>query len=274
MFPLRCSVRGCEQPLHSSPPCLRCPSGHSFDIAREGYFNLTQPQDRRSKNPGDSDDAVLARQRWVDRGHMQGFIDELANLLQQADLGSDQATTIDLGCGEGSFGKALFSETPQQFCGIDLSKRAIRLASRNWPQANWTLANADRTLPIIDQSVQRVMSLFGRRPISEIDRVLDAEGICVVAVPGEEDLIELREQTQLTGERRSRWEAIADEFHNANLNLAEHRRWTHRVELDRSEITDALAMTYRAVRHSQQARLQDVDAMHVTLQADILLLRR
>ena len=37
-----------------------CPRGHSFDVARSGYINLLQPQERRSRNPGDSADAVAA----------------------------------------------------------------------------------------------------------------------------------------------------------------------------------------------------------------------
>jgi hypothetical protein len=32
--------------------------GHSFDIARSGYINLLQPQERRARRPGDATDAV------------------------------------------------------------------------------------------------------------------------------------------------------------------------------------------------------------------------
>ena len=39
-------------------------------------------------------------------------------------------------------------------------------------------------------------------------------------------------------------------------------------------IADALAMTYRAVRHSEQTRLQSLTEMTVTLSADLVLLRR
>lgn len=46
------------------------------------------------------------------------------------------------------------------------------------------------------------------------------------------------------------------------------------MQLDEDGIKDALAMTYRAVRHSQQARLGSVTSMQVTLAADILLFER
>jgi len=136
------------------------------------------------------------------------------------------------------------------------------------------LANADRVLPAADQSVQRVISLFGRRPISEIQRVLVPGGICVVAVPAEDDLIELREQVQQAGHRRSRWELIADEMTQIGMEVVEQKHWRSTVKLEPDAIVDALAMTYRAVRHSQKSRLDSLQTMDVTLAADLLWLRR
>jgi len=136
------------------------------------------------------------------------------------------------------------------------------------------LANADRILPAADESVQQVISLFGRRPISEIHRVLVPGGICVVAVPGEEDLIELRHEVQQAGHRRSRWEVIAEEMSQAGFEVIQQKQWHTTVHLQPDALADALAMTYRGVRHSQKSRLEAVPAMTVTLAADLLLLQR
>ncbi|EMI16291.1 ribosomal RNA large subunit methyltransferase A [Rhodopirellula maiorica SM1] len=135
-------------------------------------------------------------------------------------------------------------------------------------------ANADRVLPAADASVDRVISLFGRRPATEIQRVLSETGICIVAVPGEEDLIELREQVQQAGHRRSRWQMVVDELSAAGVEFVEHKHWQQSADLDTDAIADALAMTYRGVRHSQQTRLESLAAMSVTLAADLILLRR
>ena len=249
---------------------MRCENGHSFDQAREGYWNLTQPQDKKSANPGDSDDAVLARHRWLKRGHAAGLIESLREWTSVKSESSPHSI-LDLGCGEGTFGPALFSHDAAGYCGIDLSRRAIKLAARNWPEATWVLANADRGLPVADASVHKVVSLFGRRPVSEMSRVLSLDGSCIVAIPGEEDLIELREQVQQSGHRRSRWELVVDEMKAVGLRLSTHKKWSQQIELDAEEISDALAMTYRAVRNSQNARLEGVDRMNVTLAADLLL---
>lgn len=276
MFELRCTVRNCTELLKRHDNTLRCDVGHHFDRAKAGYWSLLQPQDRKSLKPGDCDDAVLARHRWLKRGHATGLVEALRPWIQSPTDGYDWRSirTLDLGCGEGSFGPALFSDNPNGYCGIDLSKRAIKLAARGWPEATWVLANADRTLPAADGSVNQVISLFGRRPAQEISRVLVCDGNCIIAVPGQEDLIELRESVQQEGHRRSRWEAVVDELSAAGLQFVEHLNWRQHVELEPDAITDALAMTYRAVRRSQQTRAESLTAMNVTLAADLILLRR
>jgi len=255
---------------------LVCSSGHHFDRAKEGYWSLVQPQDRKSVKAGDTDTAVLARHRWLERGYANDLIEFLAPWVSKAASCSPSATPriLDLGCGEGSFGPALFGNNANGYCGIDLSKRAVRLAARGWPEATWVLANADRTLPIHDQSIDFTMSLFGRRPVSEISRITKPNAMCLVAVPAEDDLIELREKTQKTGLRRNRWKAIRDQFSLAGFQFHEHQLWQQQRKLDRDAITDALAMTYRAVRHSQHARLESVTTMQATLAADVLLFQR
>ena len=275
MFELRCTVRNCLSPLTKCGGQLVCDAGHSFDRAKHGYWNLTQPQDRKSTNPGDTDEAVMARQRWLARGFVDGLVEALRHwIVKSQDAGTSTPRTLDLGCGEGSLAPKLFPNEAEGYCGIDLSKRAMRMASRNWPEATWVLANADRILPANDASVDRVVSLFGRRPIAEISRVLVSGGTCIVAVPGEDDLIELREHVQQEGERRNRWESIVDEFKSLGYSLSDHARWQEQVELDADAIADAMAMTYRAVRFSQQARLQSLQSAMVTVSADLLLLKK
>jgi 23S rRNA (guanine745-N1)-methyltransferase len=67
---------------------------------------------------------------------------------------------------------------------------------------------------------------------------------------------------------------IAEEMGQAGLEVIDQKHWQATVNLQPDAIADALAMTYRAVRHSQKSRLAAVQAMNVTLAADLLLLRR
>lgn len=267
MFELRCTVRNCRQSLAPSDHGLRCAAGHNFDQAKEGYWNLTQPQDKKSANPGDHRDAVIARHRWLQRGHAAGLVSAILPWIPDA---NSTKRVLDLGCGDGTFGPALFRDRAASFCGIDLSKPAIKLAAKSWPEATWVLANADRGLPAADSSVDCVLSLFGRRPVAEISRILGSSGCCIVAVPGEDDLIELREQVQKEGKRRNRIDAIVEELGENGLTCIEQSQWRTQIEIGPEEIADALAMTYRAGRHSEQNLMASIESAKVTLSADLL----
>ncbi|MDA8564162.1 methyltransferase domain-containing protein [Mariniblastus sp.] len=267
MFELRCTVRNCTHTLNRNENGLTCEAGHHFDQAKGGYWNITQPQDKKSLNPGDNPDAVMARHRWLERGHAAGLIESLKPRISDAD---PEMRVLDLGCGDGTFGPSLFPAHANSYCGIDLSKPAIKLAAKRWPEATWALANADRGIPAADSSVDCIMSLFGRRPAAEIARVLRTEGCCIVAVPGEDDLIELREQVQKEGRRRSRIEAIVEELESHGLSCVEQKQWQTQIEVSPDEIADALAMTYRAVRRSEHSRIASIDATKVTLAADLM----
>lgn len=46
-----------------------CANNHNFDLAKEGYLNLHLAQHKRSRNPGDSDEMIRSRQRFLNTGH-------------------------------------------------------------------------------------------------------------------------------------------------------------------------------------------------------------
>ena len=61
---LRCPQ--CRQDLARTGRTLRCPSGHSFDIARQGYVNLAGHAPPRN---ADTPAMVAARERFLATGH-------------------------------------------------------------------------------------------------------------------------------------------------------------------------------------------------------------
>src|SRR3984885_8301389 len=96
---LLCPVRGCRLTLTREERRMLCPQGHSFDIARSGYINLLQPQDRRSKQPGDTRSAVKARRRLHDLGVTQPLLRAIAETLKP----SAADMVLDAGCGDGDY---------------------------------------------------------------------------------------------------------------------------------------------------------------------------
>lgn len=268
MATLLCPVRGCGAPLTMGERAYACPQGHSFDLARSGYCNLLQPQDRKSKEPGDPKAAVLARRRFLEAGHGGLLLDA----LREMPAVREASAVLDVGCGEGFYLGSLAGERPMEACGIDISTPAIDLAARRWPGVRWFVVNADRTLPFSNDSFDLVLSLTARRNAPEVRRVLKPRGRLIVVVPGEDDLVEAREA--VLGERvlRDRVDSVLGDF-AACFELESRRTLRRRERLEPAEIRDALAATYRGARESGRRRLEELAAMEVTLSYDLLRFR-
>jgi 23S rRNA (guanine745-N1)-methyltransferase len=252
---------------------LVCGSGHSYDIARSGYVNLLQPQDRRSLEAGDSRQAIEARASLLAAGIGRTLIETIANRVGRLAIGRLKAapTIVDLGCGSGDALAALTGRAVTGI-GIDLSTAAIEHAARYFPDRTWVVANADRRLPLLDGSVDVVISVHGRRNPTEVARVLVPTGHLLVAVPAADDLVELRELVQ--GERieRDRISSVLSE-HQPLFELIERSvvRDTH--DLDRGTLLSLLRGTYRGVRHSDAEQVAALTRMHVTLASELVVLR-
>ncbi|HEY0553601.1 MAG TPA: methyltransferase domain-containing protein [Thermoanaerobaculia bacterium] len=246
---LICPVRGCGEPLERRERALSCLRGHSFDLARSGYANLLQPQDRRSKNPGDSLDSVEARRRLLDAGYGEPL---LRALLTEINLPAG-AAVLDVGCGEGYYLGSIGRERSIEAYGVDLSAAAVDLAARRYPEATWTVANADRALPYAAGAFDLILSIDARLHPAEMRRVLKAGGRLLVAVPGPDDLVELRAAVLGEGRRRERLESAAERLSD-DFELEARRTVRDQARLGPEAVRDALAATYR-LRDSRRPAL-------------------
>lgn len=241
-----------------------CANNHSFDVARSGYVNLLQPQDRRSRNPGDTAEAAAARRRFYERG------DPLLDAIVRAFPVS--GTLLDVGCGEGSHLDAFRRACGVEAWGVDISVPAIELAARSYRECSFVVANADRFLPFADGAFDAVASITARMHAEEMKRVLRPEGALLVVIPGAEDLVELREAAQGERVERDRVERTVAEFEPL-FTLERRETLTHRARLDRAAIAEVMASSYRGLRTRERERLERLDALDVTLARDALLFR-
>ncbi|HUF17056.1 MAG TPA: methyltransferase domain-containing protein [Thermoanaerobaculia bacterium] len=272
MVTLLCTVRGCALPLSRHDRAVVCASGHSFDVARSGYVNLLQPQDKRSRIPGDSKASVLARRRLADRGFGTQLSDCLAAILTR---GMDRGphAILDTGCGEGSHLAALAKQFHAEASGTDISTAAIDLAARRYPAITWVVANADRFLPYADSSFDVVLSITSRRNGSEFSRTLTAHGVLIVVVPAPDDLIELRRAILKEGVERSRVDNVVDEL--ASWFVLETRTESREVRnISRDEIDAILLTTYRGARKREMEAVSSLGGMKCTIAFDVMTFRR
>lgn len=167
-----------------------CEKGHSFDVARQGYVNLLTVTQKRSKNPGDTRDMVLARREFLSRGYYRPIADTVAELFLP--LLPEEPTLLDAGCGEGYYLSELMQHYPEgTFLGIDISKEAVRYASGSNKRALWITASAAH-MPIEDFSLDGVMSMFALSVPGEFLRVLKPGGYYLEVTSGREHLMGLK----------------------------------------------------------------------------------
>ena len=223
-----------------------CGRGHSFDVARSGYINLLQPQERRSRAPGDSAEIVAARRRLFDRGIFRSIDGATASMVRGESI-------LDVGCGPD-----IPVGPDKNVCGIDISLPAIEAAARRYPESEWIVANADRFIPYADASFDAVLSITARLNPSEFRRVIRDAGMLLVAIAGPDDLVELR------GHTRDRLERTVAMF-APHFALQRHERIAFETDVDRDALRDLAFTTYRP------KRVKDIDA--ITVSRDLLLFR-
>lgn len=253
---LLCPVRDCHMALVREERRVVCTRGHSFDIARSGYINLLQPQDRRSKQPGDTAAAIAGRRRL----HDLGVTGPLLHAIAEIAAASPSDVALDAGCGDGFYIGSLVGTTGFDGHGIDISVPAVDAAARRYPGCEWIVANADRFVPYAGGSFSIVLSITARMNAGEFRRVLRDNGRLLVAVPSPEDLIEVR------GRGRDRVAQTVETF-APHFALADQRRVTTAADLDAAAVRDVLHSIYRPMRS------QPVEAMRVTFSLDLLLFR-
>jgi len=268
--PLACTVRLCGLPLERRDRTYVCARGHSYDIARSGYVNVLQPQDRRSLHAGDSKEAVAARAALIDAGVGRTLIEAVASRTLALDL-PERPVVVDLGSGTGDVLAAIGRRREIVGIGIDLSVPAAEHAARRFPDHLWIVANADRRLPLVDRSVDVVLSVNGRRNPDEAARVLAAEGALVVAIPAPDDLIELRAYVQGAGVERDRGDVLIAA--HPTFTVVERTTVRDTMTLDREVLLHLLRGTYRGARLREAERAANVERMPVTLASEVFVMR-
>lgn len=186
---LRCPH--CRQPLMLVGTSLRCPRGHCYDLAKEGYANLLEVQQKHSKTPGDSREMVEARRRFLGKGHYAPFTRALADLARiHCPTGGH---IVDAGCGEGNYTAAVHQAVEGcALIGFDLAKPAVRLAAKALPDAAFCVATS-YDIPIRDAWTDLLLNIFSPWAGEEFHRILKSGGKLIYAVPTARHLYGMKE---------------------------------------------------------------------------------
>lgn len=257
-------------PLSELGAVWRCPQGHCFDVAREGYLNLLPVQNKRSLDPGDSKAMVAARRRFLEAGHYAPIAEAVArHVLGDAGAGR-RLVCLDAGCGEGYYLRqlsryALTRGAAIQGLGLDISKWAVQAAAKQGRGMRW-LVGSNAALPLPQASLDRVLCLFGFPVFSEFARVLKPRGELLLVDAGAEHLRALREVIYPSLKvRKADSTAVPDDFELLDEALL---RFDFQLQ-GAAAIADLLAMTPHLYRAPPEGRARAAALAELALGAEV-----
>ena len=275
---LRCPV--CGEALARTAHSYHCSNKHTFDIARQGYANFHLVNRKNSREPGDSQEMIESRRRFLDLGLYNrvsdGINGTVASLLHDAGQGG-ALSLLDAGCGEGFYLKRLKGSLadgrtgrgPIDFYGVDVSKAAVRKATQRDRTMNWFVASII-DLPFMTSSLDVILNIFSPADFTEFSRILGRNGRLVIASPGPRHLNGLREVIYPVAREHARSEKA--EQAGGLFSLRTTSRITYQLELDdRSKIMDLLAMTpyFWNIGLDTRSKVEALDRLALDVDVDI-----
>jgi 23S rRNA (guanine745-N1)-methyltransferase len=215
---LRCPH--CGAGLALAERSLRCPAGHSFDVARQGYVNLL-PGDAAAGS-ADTTAMVEARAEFLGAGHYSALADLVAAAAEAAAARSP-GCLVDIGAGTGYWLATALERLPgRPGLALDISKHALRRAARAHPRIGAVACDAWSSLPVADGVAAVVLSVFAPRGGAEIARLLAPAGRLVVVSPSERHLAELVEPLGLLSVDERKRERLWDQLSPLLVLESEH----------------------------------------------------
>lgn len=252
----------CHEPLARVDKTLRCPGGHSYDIARQGYVNLLG-----RAAPANADTPVMleARGRFLAAGHYLPIAQAIGELIGSA------RSIVEVGAGTGWYlAQALDCAPAAEGLGTDVSPAAAKRIARCHPRAEAIVADTWAGLPIRDGAADLVLCIFAPRNEAEFARILKPGGRLIVVVPRPDHLAELRGRDALLEVAPDKADGLISSLTADGWTLLEERNVANRLDLSGPEVVDLEGMGPNAFHGHHHA----AEAIVTTLNVDVLELRR
>lgn len=297
----------CQSPLQPADHTWRCDgslnpkqTAHPFDVARQGYVNLLPVQQKKSKAPGDSQQSIEARKRFLNAGYYQPLNDlicqKMAALLMAKKASVKQKNKpinwLDIGCGEGYYTQAMAQTGMDKLIAADISKPAVvelartsKALGRLWYQgaeetkedgtyaaAIYPLVTSAAHLPLRANSIDGISSIFSPILPEAFNEVLSDAGYLIIAKPDVGHLATMREA--LFDDVR---EHDSDKFLEElapYFQLLETHHVSSKLSLAAEALADLMTMTpyaYRARSDKRQALLAEVAAQPFATEAKFVI---
>ena len=235
-------------------------SGHSFDVAKQGYVTLAAGAGLKHK--GDDMDMVNARETYLAMGHFAPFVEAVTGAVQDgldsASLAeSKPASLLEVGAGTGYYlAHTLDSIAEARGVGLDISPHAAKHLAKCHPRVGAVVADVWERLPIQDESVDAISVVFAPRNPAEFQRVLAPGGQVIVLTPGAGHLDELREPLGILGVEEGKVERMYEQAEGFLEQAADPVDISFPIELDKASVAAQVGMSPSA-RHISAGELAE-----------------
>lgn len=244
-------------------------SGHSFDVAKQGYVTLAAGAGLKHK--GDDMDMVNAREAYLATGHFAPFVESVTGAVQDAlDASSLSASTpaslLEVGAGTGYYlAHTLDSIDGARGVGLDISPHAAKHLAKCHPRVGAVVADVWQQLPIRDESIDAISVVFAPRNPAEFQRVLAPGGQVIVLTPGAGHLDELREPLGILGVEEGKVDRMYEQAEGYLEQAADPVDISFPIHLDKAAIAAQVGMSPSARHISADELAERMAALPPTL---------
>ena len=244
-----------------------CSGGHTFDRARDGYYNLLLSN--AGGTHGDNREMLEARRRFLDTGAYLPLANKVAELVSR-DF-PEGGALLDIGCGEGYYTSIVAAcltdagKSPDVH-GFDISKDGVRLTAKRDKSFSLAVASAYK-MPIADESFDAAINVFSPLALEETVRILRHGGRFVMAIPDVNHLLGLKSALYATPYKNK---PESPELEGLDLIATERVQYT--LKLKSSEEINALfMMTPYAYRTSREDRARVLALSEVSTEVEFTI---
>ena len=256
-------------------------SGHSYDVARQGYVTLVGGSGLRYS--GDDASMIDARETFLSGGHFAPFVESVTShveaVLDNAAPSVDaRPSIVEVGAGTGYYlSHTLDTIENSRGVGLDVSTAAAKRLAVAHPRVGAIVADAWSQLPLRENSIDAIMVVFAPRNAAEFARVLSPKGEVVVLTADAGHMAELREPLGIIDVEQGKVERMIAQAsgHLEPVGPSEIVEFT--MNLDQASIAAQIGMSPSA-RHIHPDVLREriaelPESMDVTARAAITRMR-
>lgn len=237
-------------------------SGHSYDVAKQGYVTLASGAGIAHR--GDSPEMVASREAFLSRGHFAPFVETITERILDAlqglpldDATATPPTILEVGAGTGYYlTHTLDAVENSRGIGVDIAVPAAKHLAKAHPKIGAVVADVWDSLPLKSGSVDVITVIFAPRNAEEFARVLVDDGEVLILTPQAGHLDELREPLGILGVEEGKLQRMIEQAEGYLEPIGEPELIEFPMKLDRESIAAQVGMSPSA-RHLDPAVLAE-----------------